>query len=161
MSNVSVNRSEPEVGARAAEVTNFSPFVVRARLVFKAMVMLLAICILIQVFLAGLALFWDSAQWASHRGFAILLIIFPILMLVVSFVARLPLSIRLRSAGLIGIVILIAVVAKLPSGVGYLSALHPVLAMMLFFGAVSLIKRTDALNKEKKQAPAEQSVPRR
>lgn len=148
MSNLSVNRSEPEVGDRAGEITNLSPLVVRARLVFKAMVMIFAICILIQVFLAGLALFWNSAQWASHTGFAKLLIIVSILILAISFIARLPLSLRLRSAGLLGIIILIAVSAKLPSGIGYLSALHPVLALMLFFGTVSLVRKTDALTKE-------------
>jgi len=142
MSNLSVNRSKPEAGDRAAELTTLSPFVVRARLVFKAMVMIFAICILIQVFLAGLALFWNSAEWASHKGFALLTIIVSILNLVLSFIARLPLSLRLRSAGLFGIIILIAVSAKLPSGIGYLSALHPVLALMLFFGTVSLVQKT-------------------
>ncbi|MEH7353500.1 DUF6220 domain-containing protein [Neobacillus drentensis] len=158
MSNLSVKPSEPEVGDRAEEITNLSPLVTRARMVFKAMVRIFAICILIQVFLAGLALFWDSAQWASHTGFARLLIIGSILILVISFIARLPLSLQLRSAGLIGIIILIAVSAILPSGIGYLSALHPVLALMLFFGTVSLAKRTDALKKEKKQESANQSV---
>lgn len=149
MSNLSVNRSEPEVGNNAAEITNLSPFVVRARLAFKAMVMIFAICILIQVFLAGLALFWNSAQWASHTSFAKLPIIISILIFVISFIARLPLSLRMRSATLFGIIILIAVSAKLPSGIGYLSALHPVLALMLFFGTVSLLRKTDALKKEK------------
>lgn len=155
MSNLSVNRSKPEAGDRSAELTTLSPFVVRARLVFKAMVMIFAICILVQVFLAGLALFWNSAEWASHKGFAILTIIVSILIFVLSFIARLPLSLRLRSAGLFGIIILIAVSAKLPSGIGYLSALHPVLALMLFFGTVSLIQRTNALKKEQKKESAE------
>ncbi|AZU61934.1 DUF6220 domain-containing protein [Neobacillus mesonae] len=150
MSNLSVNRNEPEVGGREEEVTNLSPFVIMARMVFKAMVRIFAICILIQVFLAGLALFWDAAQWTSHLGFGKLLIIISILILVISFIARLPISFRLRSAGLIGIIILIAVSAKLPHQIGYLSALHPVLALMLFFGTVSLARRTDALKKEKK-----------
>ncbi|MBS4201278.1 hypothetical protein KHA93_16700 [Bacillus sp. FJAT-49732] len=157
MSNLSVNRTEPEVGDHAVEITNVSPLVVKARLVFNAVVRIFAICILIQVFLAGLALFWDPAQWASHTGFARLLIIVSILILVISFIARLPLSLRLRSAGLLGIIILIAVSAKLPSGIGYLSALHPVLALMLFFGTVSLARKTDALKKEKKHESAEQS----
>lgn len=142
MSNLSVKSSKPEAGDRAAEITTLSPFVVRARLVFKAMVMIFAICILVQVFLAGLALFWNSAEWASHKGFALLTIIVSILNLVLSFIARLPLSLQLRSAVLFGIIILIAVSAKLPSGIGYLSALHPVLALMLFFGTVSLVQRT-------------------
>ncbi|MBW5445768.1 hypothetical protein GE107_06770 [Cohnella sp. CFH 77786] len=125
-------------------------------LVFKAMVRIFAVCIMIQVFLAGLAIFWDSAQWASHTGFARVLIVVSILILVISFIARLPLSLRLRSAGLFGIIILIAVSAELPSGIGYLSALHPVLALLLFIGTVSLIRRTDALM-EAKQQSVEQS----
>lgn len=157
MSNLSVNRSDPEAPDRVVEITNLSPLVVRARLVFKGMVRLFAICILIQVFLAGLALFWDSAQWASHTGFARLLIVVSILILVNSFIARLPLSLRLRSASLFGIIILIAVSAKLPSGIGYLAALHPVLALMLFFGTVSLVRKTDGLIKQKKQESAKQS----
>lgn len=150
MSNLFVNRSEPEIGDHAAAITNLSPLVIRARLVFKALVRIFAICILIQVFLSGLALFWNSAQWASHTGFSRLLIIVSLLILVVSLIARLPLSLRIRSAGLFGIIILIAVSVKLPSGIGYLSALHPVLALLLFFGTASLIRKTDALQKEKK-----------
>lgn len=69
MSNLSVNRSEPEVGDRAVELTNLSPLAVRARLLFKAMVRIFAICILIQVFLAGLALFWDSANGPAIQAF--------------------------------------------------------------------------------------------
>lgn len=147
MSNLSVNGSEPKVGGREVEISNLSSLALRARLVLKAMAWIFATCILIQVFLAGLALFWDSAQWASHRGFARLLILFPILMLVVSFIARLPLSLRLRSAGLIGIIILIVVIAKLPSGIGYVSALHPVLAFMLLGVTISIARKTDALTK--------------
>ena len=157
MSNLSANRSESEARDRTAEITNLTPFVTGARLVFKALVRIFAICILIQVFLAGLALFWSSAQWASHTGFAKLLIVVSILILVMSFIARVPLSIRMRSAGLFGIIVLIAVSAKLPSGIGYLSALHPVLALMLFFGTVSLIRRSDVLKKEEKQQSAKQN----
>lgn len=147
MNHLPVNRSEPAVGDRALETPRLSPLVVGARLAFQAMAMLLAICIVIQVFLAGLALFWDSAQWASHTGFAKLPMIVSVLMLAISFFARLPLSLRLRSAVLFGIIILIAVSANLPPGVGYLSALHPVLALTLFFGIVSLIQKTNALKK--------------
>ncbi|WP_276355723.1 DUF6220 domain-containing protein [Cohnella caldifontis] len=126
----------------------------RARIVFKLLARIFAVFILIQVFLAGLALFWNSDQWASHAMFSRFLIIPPILMLVASFFARLPVSFRLSSAGLIVLLILMGVFAKLPSDIGYLSALHPVLALMMFFGTVSLARKTDALNNDS----AEQSV---
>ncbi|WP_193556098.1 DUF6220 domain-containing protein [Paenibacillus ginsengarvi] len=152
MSNLSVDRKESKAEDRTVERTALSPLVVVARLVFKAAVKIFAICIMIQVFLAGLAVFWSPAQWASHTGFARLLILVSILLLALSFIARLPLSLRMRSAGLFGIIILIAVSAKLPSGIGYLSALHPVLALLLFFGTVSLIQKTDVITKQKESA---------
>ncbi|WP_156157921.1 hypothetical protein [Gordoniibacillus kamchatkensis] len=76
-----------------------------------------------------------------------MLIIVSILILVISFFARLPLAIRLRSAGLIGIIILMAVIAKLPSGIGYVAALHPVLAIMLLRESISIARKTDGLAK--------------
>ena len=154
MSNLYVNRSESEAPDRGVEIPNLSPFAAKARWVFQAMVRLLAICILIQVFLAGLAVFWDAAQWAGHTGFSRVLIVISILILAISFIARLPHSLRLRSAGLLGIIILIAVSAKLPSEIGYLSALHPVLAFLLFLGTVSLARKTDALTKDNKPQSA-------
>lgn len=142
MSSLSTNRNEPNVEGRTVEKPTQSPFVVGMRRVFKAMVWIFAIGILVQVFLAGLALFWNPAQWASHMGFSRILIMIPVLMLVVSFVARLPLSLRLRSGGLIGIVILLAVSAHLPAAIGYLSALHPVIAILLLVETLSIVRKT-------------------
>ncbi|MCD9021966.1 DUF6220 domain-containing protein [Cohnella silvisoli] len=130
----------------------------KASIVFKWLAWIFTVCILIQVFLAGLALFWNSEQWASHTGFSRILMIPPILMLVTSFIARLPVSLRLKSAGLIGMLILMGVSANLSSEMGYLSALHPVIALMLFWGTMSIARKTDALIKAKQQVYAEQSV---
>lgn len=121
--------------------------VIKARTAFKWLARIFAALIMIQVFLAGLAMFWDADQWASHTGLSRFLLIPPILMLVSSFIARMPVSFRLSTAALIVLLILMGVSANLPSGVGYLSALHPVLALMMFFGTVSLARRTDALGK--------------
>ncbi|WP_018754237.1 DUF6220 domain-containing protein [Paenibacillus terrigena] len=104
-------------------------------------------CILLQVFLAGLSLFWESSYWASHQAFSRVVTILPLLMLVTSFIARLPVSIRLRSAGLVGMIILMAVTANLSSGVAYLSALHPVIAVVLFLETVSIARKASTLTK--------------
>src|SRR5690242_16084940 len=114
--------------------------VIKARIAFKWLARIFAVLIMIQVFLAGLALFWDSDQWASHTGFSRVLLIPPILMLISAFIARMPVSFRLSTAALIVLLILMGVSANLPSDVGYLSALHPVLALMMFFGTVSLAR---------------------
>ncbi|MDR9852220.1 DUF6220 domain-containing protein [Paenibacillus sp. VCA1] len=149
MSNLSLNSDKPKGGDPKAEISNLSPLAIGMRLAYKAMVWLFAIGIMIQIFLAGLALFWNSAQWASHIGFSRVLIILPVLIFAFSFIAKLPRSLCLHSAGLIALVVLIAVCAKLPSGVGYLSALHPVLAIMLFGQTMNIARKAQALTKAK------------
>ncbi|MBO9599304.1 MAG: hypothetical protein J7559_15975, partial [Cohnella sp.] len=121
---------------------------IRARSAFKWLARIFAAAIAIQVFLAGLAMFWSSDQWASHTGFSRFLIVPPILMLIASIIARMPVSFRLSTVALIVLLVLMGVSAHLPSDVGYLSALHPVLALMMFFGTASLARRTDALDKD-------------
>lgn len=120
-------------------------------IVYKWLAWLLTAFIAIQVFLAGLAIFWDSARWASHSGFAKVLMLLPIFMLVASFIARLPVSFRLSSAGLIVIIVLMFVTAQLSSEAGYLSALHPVFALMMFMGAMSNARKTGALIQAERQ----------
>jgi hypothetical protein len=115
--------------------------ITRMQLVFKWMAWICAIGILLQVFLAGLSLFWENSYWASHQAFSRVVTILPLLMLVTSFIARLPVSIRLRSAGLVGMIILMTVTANLSSGVAYLSALHPVIAVVLFLETVSIARK--------------------
>lgn len=123
----------------------------KAMIVYKWLAWLLTAFIAIQVFLAGLAIFWDSARWASHSGFAKVLMLLPIFMLVASFIARLPVSFRLSSAGLIVIIVLMFVTAQLSSEAGYLSALHPVFALMMFMGAMSNARKTGALIQAERQ----------
>ncbi len=149
MKNQLINQRGTGVGDLTADIVSLSPLVLRARIVFKWLAWIFTVCILIQVFLAGLALFWNSDQWASHTGFSRIFLIPPILMLVTSFIARLPVSLRLSSAGLIGMLILMGVSANLSSEMGYLSALHPVIALMLFWGTMSIARKTDALIKAK------------
>ena len=149
MSHPVVNRIGTEEGDAAADKEMHPPLVRHARFGFMLLARIFAVLILIQVFLAGLATFWNAEQWASHAGFSRLLIVPPLLMLIASFIARLPRSFRLSSAGLIGMFILMAVTAKLSSAAGFVSALHPVLALMMFMGAVSNVRRIDALLKAK------------
>lgn len=149
MSHPVVNRIGTGDGDAAADKEMLPPLVRHARFGFMLLAWIFAVLILIQVFLAGLATFWNADQWASHAGFSRILIVPLLLMLIASFVARLPRSFRLSSAGLIGMFILMAVTAKLSSGAGFVSALHPVLALMMFMGAVSNVRKIDALMKAK------------
>lgn len=123
-----------------------SSFIRNAGHVFKGLAWIFAAAILGQVFLAGLALFLDPSHWVRHAEFARYFSFVPILMLAVSFIARLPAPLRLQSAVLIGLVILLALSGLFSSAIGYLSAFHPVLALFLFFRTMNLIRRYDSLN---------------
>jgi len=123
----------------------------RARVVFKVLAQLFAVCIMIQVFLAGLALFWDSEQWASHTGFSRFLLLPPVLMLIASFIARLPVSLRWSSVGLIVMLILMGVTANVASNAGVVAALHPVIAFLMFGATMTVVRKTSALMQAEKQ----------
>jgi hypothetical protein len=113
----------------------------------KAMIALLwlarvfAVCILLQVFLAGLAVFVDAVYWESHSSFVHFFSFLPIVMILLSFIARLPVSIRMQSIRLFGLIIAEFITAVLSSKIGFLSALHPVIALVMFISAMSLAKQ--------------------
>jgi hypothetical protein len=108
-----------------------------------------AVCILVQVFLAGLAVFVDEAYWASHSSFVHYFSFLPLVMILLSFIARLPVSFRLQSIRLFGLIIAEFITAVLSSKIGFLSALHPVIALVMFISAMSLAKQTAAHTRTK------------
>jgi hypothetical protein len=112
-----------------------------ANFFLKWVARIFAAAIVVQVFLAGLALFVNSNNWMPHTYFARCFIIFPILMILLSFIARLPVSHRIKSIQLLVMVILMFVTADLSSQIGFLSALHPVIAVAMFWIAMALSKQ--------------------
>jgi len=114
-----------------------------ARIALKGLAWIFAISLLIQIGLAGLALFQDSGYWSGHMGFARYIALLPVLMLIVSFIAKMPGSIRTQIAALLGMIVLIFLSAMLASKIGWLSALHPVIATLLFFRTMAVLRQTD------------------
>jgi hypothetical protein len=131
-----------------------SPLALKASIIYKWLARIFALAVFVQVFLAGLAIFWDAEQWASHAEFAKGLTLLPVLMFITTFIARLPVPFRLSSAALIGMIVLMFVTAKLSSEAGFVSALHPVLALMMFMGAMANARKIDAVIKAKQQESA-------
>jgi hypothetical protein len=123
---------------------NLTPRTRSAIIVLMWMARIFAVGILLQVFLAGLALFVDSGNWAAHSSFPRYFAFLPILMILLSFIARLPVTYRLQSIRLFVLVVAIFMTAILTSKIGFLSALHPVIAIALFMGAMSLAKNAAA-----------------
>ena len=65
----------------------------------KTLAWVFAICLIAQAFLAGLAVFSDSARWTEHSRFADGFAVLPLLMLVIAMVAKQPAAIRTPMCG--------------------------------------------------------------
>ncbi|MBD0384033.1 hypothetical protein ICC18_28675 [Paenibacillus sp. WST5] len=94
----------------------------------------------LQVFFAGLALFVDSTNWATHISFARYFGFLPLIMAVLAWIGRLPSKTILRSVGLFGMIIGMFLTAIFSARIGGLSALHPVIALMLFWSSTEIIR---------------------
>ncbi|MBB3128380.1 hypothetical protein FHS19_003034 [Paenibacillus rhizosphaerae] len=111
-----------------------------ARLGFSILNVLFSICIALQVFLAGLALFVDSSQWGMHGHFAMYFAPIPVLLFILSFPARLPKSMKMKSLVLIGLILLIFATAVFSEEIGFAAAVHPVISLGLFLNALLMMR---------------------
>ncbi|MCT1401698.1 DUF6220 domain-containing protein [Paenibacillus sp. p3-SID867] len=90
------------------------------------------VCIAIQTLFAGMALFHDGSMWRSHTLFVHFFEIVPVLMLIFGIAGKLPAPYKWKSLVLLLLVFSQYLTANLP-GAG---ALHPVIAIGLFWLAV-------------------------
>lgn len=111
-----------------------------ARLGFSILNVLFAICIAVQVFLAGFALFVDSTQWGMHGNFAMYFAPIPVLLFILSFPARLPKGIKMKSLVLIVLILLIFATAVFSEEIGFAAAAHPVISLGLFLNAMLMMR---------------------
>ena len=98
-----------------------------SKFVFMLLAWALVACIVAQTFIAGLAIFQDSAQWRTHVIFVHLFEYLPLLMLIFAFVGRMPGRTRWQCLALFLLIFSQYTTANLP-GAG---ALHPVTALAL------------------------------
>lgn len=113
-----------------------------ARICFMTLAWLFTISVALQVFLAGLALFVSPDNWLIHANFARYFSLLPLIMAVLAWTARLPGKMIRRSLGLLGMTIGMFLTAVLSSRIGVLSALHPVIAIMLFWSCTLILRST-------------------
>lgn len=114
--------------------------------VFLILAWVFAISIVVQTFIAGLALFSNYSYWTYHTSFVVWFQFIPIIMLALSFVGNMPKPIRWKSAGLF---ILIVPLQYANVHIPGLGALHPVIALVLFWLALNVIKNAGRQKWEK------------
>jgi hypothetical protein len=105
---------------------------------FRVTAWLMLACITAQTFIAGLAVFSNPAQWRTHVVFVHIFEYLPIFMLIFAFAGRLPNRVKWMSAALFALIFLQYFTANMP-GAG---ALHPVIALVMFWLAFTLVKET-------------------
>jgi mercuric ion transport protein len=111
------------------------------RISFVFLSVLFVLCIVGQVFLAGLAVFVNPGNWPFHEMFVHLFEFIPILMVVMSLVGRLPRWAIWQSAGLFGLIFVMYFTANMTSVLPWAAAAHPVVAVLLFWISVTVMKR--------------------
>ena len=108
-----------------------------ARRAFPWLAWLYVASLLIQVFLAGLAIFNDPATFAIHVDFGrVVLGLMSLLLPIVAWIGRLPL-VRL-SAGVLLFYVFQTSLPEVRASYPVVAALHPVFALVLFWLAVRL-----------------------
>jgi hypothetical protein len=100
---------------------------------FAFLSILFLICILIQVFFAGLAIFVNPVNWTKHSGFIHLFEFIPVLMFIIAFVGKLPRWAIGHSAALFAVIFVMYFTANITPVIPWAAALHPVIAFLLFW----------------------------
>jgi len=109
-----------------------------ARYLYLAMVWAYVAGILVQVFLVGLALFGTTRDFEPHIGLGWILHLVPILLLIVAAIARVGSRLIWWNVALLVVQFIQPVLPSLRSDVPLVSALHPVLALIIFLLAYTI-----------------------
>ncbi|GGA59175.1 hypothetical protein GCM10007416_35370 [Kroppenstedtia guangzhouensis] len=115
------------------------------RWVFVCFATIFTVCITIQIFFAGLAVFVSPTDWMRHMMFAHWFSALPLIMLILSFVGRLPRKIRLQSLGVFGLMYAVYFTANITAISPLAAAVHPVIGVWLFCMSITILTQTARL----------------
>jgi hypothetical protein len=110
------------------------------RVLYLILGLLFAFGVILQVMLAGMALFFESINWIRHVtvihlfGFNV-----PILMLITTFVGKMPRWAYWQVFGVLILVFLMYFTANIKGALPIVAALHPVIAMILFMFSLWIV----------------------
>ncbi|WP_309121941.1 DUF6220 domain-containing protein [Paenibacillus sp.] len=110
-----------------------------SRIAFAIFASVFAVCVGVQVLLAGLATFVDAVNWARHTSFIHFVEFIPLVMLALAFTGKLPARMRWQSFGLFFMIILMYFTANVVAVMPVVSAFHPVIALAIFALAQKLV----------------------
>ncbi|MDF2670042.1 MAG: hypothetical protein K0R67_2348 [Paenibacillus sp.] len=109
------------------------------RILFLGIAVIFAVCVTLQVFLAGLSVFVDPGNWAKHRTFVHFIEFVPFLMLIAGFTGRVGRALLWQSFALFAMIFIMYFTANFTSIVPEVGALHPVIALVLFWLSIRVV----------------------
>ncbi|TCP24944.1 hypothetical protein EV207_12247 [Scopulibacillus darangshiensis] len=123
---------------KGAETKGVSAVARFGRMAYRLLAWVFLICIIAQVFIAGMATFTGQADWGLHMAFVKFFAPVPIIMILLSIIGRIRIWLSL---GLFALIVFQFMSVELFSSVWVLAALHPVVALLLFWGAIVAVKQ--------------------
>ncbi|MFC5649796.1 DUF6220 domain-containing protein [Paenibacillus solisilvae] len=102
---------------------------------------LFLISVMIQVFLAGMASLVNASHWQEHRSFIHYFEIIPVGIFVLSFIGHVRGAVRWLGLMMILFIGLQYMTANMASRLPALGALHPVLALFLFWISIVAVQK--------------------
>ncbi|MBO0588007.1 DUF6220 domain-containing protein [Sporosarcina sp. E16_8] len=113
------------------------------RFIFLTLTTLFTICILVQVYLAGMAVFGNPRVWVKHIIFVHLFgFNLPILMIIFAVVGSMPRWAYWNTFGIFVSTFLMYFTANINAILPWMGPIHPVLAILLFVLPCSIIIKT-------------------
>ncbi|MFQ3545548.1 DUF6220 domain-containing protein [Halobacillus rhizosphaerae] len=110
------------------------------RYLFLGAAIIFVVCIVTQVFLAGMAVFVDPVNWSKHVAFVRIFNFLPLLMLLFAIIGKLGKDLYSVTTAMIIMIVLQYITANLTDVVPYLSALHVIFALMLFGASTNTVR---------------------
>ncbi len=110
-----------------------------SRYAFAILGTVFLICVLIQVFLAGMAVFVNPANWGWHITFIHFFELIPLFMLLAGWLGRVGKKMMWQTVGVFGLIFVQYLTANLRPALPALAALHPVTAIPLAALAYTLM----------------------
>ncbi|MBA3688416.1 MAG: hypothetical protein H0W81_06280 [Chloroflexi bacterium] len=125
-----------------------------ARYVYLALVWIYLAGILVQVFLAGIGLFGAAKDFEPHVGLGWILHLVPVLLLIVAGVARVGSRLIWWTVALLGVQFIQPILATLRNDMPLVAAFHPVLALVVFWLALTIGLKAWRLIRESAESAA-------
>lgn len=127
------------VSKRATKSSSISPVTQWFRMIFLSGIWLFIACLLIQVFLAGMAVFMSRSWWAMHTMFAHIIGVLTLILLAVVFLGRFPKKVWKLTVLIVFLLLMQGMTIHLSHipNLSLTAAFHPVNALLLFWVATA------------------------